>query len=112
MQKKLQAFAVLLYQGVCVHFNVPSISALPSMLLSCEARFALGARSAHLPSLGSQPSGLWLHVIPSKSGHRIASAVFIYAPRASLGLPVPGGASLVTRRPWLLNGNTPSAHTG
>ena len=57
-----------------------------------------GARLARLPSLGSQLSGLWLQVIPSQHRHRIAPAVFRYASRVYLGLPLPGGASPATRR--------------
>ena len=57
-----------------------------------------GACSVHLLSPGSQLSGLWLQVIPSKHRHRMAPAVFRYALRVYLGLPLPGGASLATNR--------------
>ena len=65
----------------------------------CELELsASGARLAQLLSLGSQLSGLWLQVIPSQARHRMVPAVFRYALRVYLGLPIPGGSLLSTRR--------------
>lgn len=58
----------------------------------------MGARRVHLLSHGSQLSGLWLQVIPSQAGHRMARAVFRRTLRIYFWQTCPGGASLATRR--------------